>query len=267
MSERLSLTLFAHVCSRPEAELDLAEAALLIAEGCQDGGLPREADLRSTSRSAPHTPGSPVDVARYVRALDELGEGARAKAAHASSDEARLERAIRYVYGDAGFHGNEDDYYDPRNSFLNEVIDRRTGIPITLAVVLVEVCRRAGVDARGVSFPGHFLVRSDTPRGTIVVDPFSGRPLSRDDLRALYARSTGQDGDPPAQLLEPATKVQILTRILNNLRGIYENRGDDLHLRGVLERVQVLVPSDSVRAKVQELGGSTPWRSRGGGLN
>jgi regulator of sirC expression with transglutaminase-like and TPR domain len=245
MSERLSLTLFAHVCSRPEAELDLAEAALLIAETGSPG----------------------LDVARYVRALDELGEGARAKASRASSDEARLERAIRYVYDDAGFHGNEDDYYDPRNSFLNEVIDRRTGIPITLAVVLVEVCRRAGVDARGVSFPGHFLVRSDTPRGTIVVDPFSGRPLSRDDLRALYARSTNQEGDPPAQLLEPATKVQILTRILNNLRGIYENRKDDLHLRGVLERVQVLVPTDSVRAKVKELGGSTPWRSRGGGLN
>src|SRR5262249_40812349 len=238
MSERLSLTLFAHVCARSERDLDLAEAALLIAEA--------------------EAPG--LDVSRYIRALDELGEGARAKGARASSDEARLERTLRYLYEDAGFHGNEDDYYDPRNSFLDEVIDRRTGIPITLAVVLVEVCRRAGVDARGVSFPGHFLGRSDTPRGTIVVDPFPRRPPSRDDLRALYARSTGQEGDPPAQLLEPATKVQILARILANLRGIYEGRGDDLRLRGVLERVQVLAPSEAVRAKVEELGGSTPWR-------
>jgi regulator of sirC expression with transglutaminase-like and TPR domain len=253
MSERLSLTLFAHVCSRPEADLDLAEAALLIA------------DAGSTDHDGGRTPS--VDVSRYVRALDELGEGARAKAARASSDEARLEHALRYVYEDAGFHGNEDDYYDPRNSFLHEVIDRRTGIPITLAVVLLEVCHRAGVDARGVSFPGHFLVRADTPRGTIVVDPFTGRPLSRDDLHALHARATGDEGDPPPRLLEPATKVQILARILNNLRGIYESRKDDIRLRGVLERVQVLAPSEAVRARVEALGGSTPFRSGGGGLN
>jgi regulator of sirC expression with transglutaminase-like and TPR domain len=245
MSERLSLTLFAHVCARPEPELDLAEGALLIAEAEEPG----------------------LDVSRYVRALDDLGEGARAKGARASSDEARLERTLRYLYEDAGFHGNEDDYYDPRNSFLHEVIDRRTGIPITLAVVLMEVCRRAGVDARGVSFPGHFLVRTDTPRGTILVDPFVGRPLSREDLRALHARATGEDRDPPVRLLEPATKVQILARILNNLRAIYEDRKDDLRLRCVLERVQVLSPSEELRVRVEELGGSTPWRSGGGGLN
>src|SRR5262249_24116647 len=166
MSERLSLTLFAHVCARSERDLDLAEAALLIAEA--------------------EAPG--LDVSRYIRALDELGEGARAKGARASSDEARLERTLRYLYEDAGFHGNQDDYYDPRNSFLNEVIDRRTGIPITLALVLTEVCRRAGVDARGVSFPGHFLVRGDTPRGVVIVDPFRGRLLSREEARALHAR-------------------------------------------------------------------------------
>ncbi len=245
MSERLTLTLFAHVCARPEAELDLAEAALLIGEI--------------------GTPG--LDVTRHMAILDDLGRGALAKVAGASSEEARLERAVRYVYEDAGFRGNDGDYYDPGNSFLGDVIDRRTGIPITLAVVLIELCRRAGVEVRGVSFPGHFLVRFDTPRGTIVVDPFAGRPISRDELRALYARSSGDDREPPPRLLEPATKVQILARILNNLRGIYESRNDGERLRAVLERVQVLTPSEALRTRVEALGGSAPWRSRGGGVN
>jgi regulator of sirC expression with transglutaminase-like and TPR domain len=248
MSERLSLTLFAHVCARPEPELDLGEAALLVAEAEYPG----------------------LDVARYVRALDDLARDARDAVAHAPNaggEEARLEQVVRFFYEDAGFHGNDDDYYDPRNSFLHEVIDRRTGIPITLAVVLIEVCRRAGVDARGVSFPGHFLVRMDTQRGTILVDPFAGHPLTRDELRALYARATGEDRDPPPRLLEPATKAQILARILNNLRDIYERRRDNERLRGVLERVHVLAPSEALRQRIAKLGGSTPWRSGGGGVN
>jgi regulator of sirC expression with transglutaminase-like and TPR domain len=245
MNERLGLTLFAHVATRPEAELDLAEAALLIAET--------------------EAPG--VDVVHYTRALDALGRGAAATLAKGATDEQKVERVVRYVFETEGFHGNGDDYYDPRNSFLHEVIERRTGIPITLALVLTEVCRRAGVEARGVSFPGHFLVRTDTARGTILVDPFAGRPLGRDELRALYARSTGDARDPPARLLEPATKAQILVRILNNLRGIYESRHDDARLRAVLERVQVVAPSDDVRRRLEALGGSSPWRARGGGLN
>jgi regulator of sirC expression with transglutaminase-like and TPR domain len=239
MSEQMNLTLFAHVCARPEPELDLAEAALLIAE----------------------TEYPSLDVAAYVRTLDEIGRGARTAVSQAISnmDEARLERAVRYVYEDCGFSGNNDDYYDPRNSFLNDVIDRRTGIPITLAVVLTEICRRAGVDVRGVSFPGHFLVRADMPRGTILVDPFAGRPLTREELRALYARATGEDRDPPPRILEPAPKLQVLARILNNLRSIYENRHDDERLRGVLERLHVVDPSDELRQKIEELGGGTPW--------
>jgi regulator of sirC expression with transglutaminase-like and TPR domain len=245
MSERAGLTLFAHVCARPEAELDLAEAALLVAEAEYPG----------------------LDVARYGRALDELGRGCKAATANGASEEERVGLAVRHLYETAGFHGNQDDYYDPRNSFLNDVIDRKTGIPITLAVVLTEVCRRAGVDARGVSFPAHFLVRADTSRGTILVDPFAGRALSREELRALYARATGQHRDPPANLLEPATKVQILARILNNLRGVYEQRHDDQRLRAVLERLHVLTPSDDLRRRIEALGGGVAWRARGAGLN
>jgi regulator of sirC expression with transglutaminase-like and TPR domain len=245
MPERVGLTLFAHVCARQEAEIDLAEAALLVAEA----EYPR------------------LDVARYVRALDALGRDCKATLARAGSLEERIGRAVRHVYETAGFRGNDADYYDPRNSFLNDVIDRKTGIPITLAVVLIEVCRRAGVEASGVSFPGHFLVRVDTPRGTILVDPFAGRALSRDELRGLYARATGQERDPPARVLEPATKVQILARILNNLSGIYEQRSDEARLRAVLERLHVLTPGDDLRARIEQLGGNVAWRGRPAGVN
>ena len=145
MTARVDLTLFAHLCARPEAELDLAEAALLIA--------------------AAESPG--LDVARYLGLLDELGRRAAAAVSRCAGDEARIERAVGFVYGEAGFHGNDEDYYDPRNSFLNEVLDRRTGIPISLALVLTEICQRAGVEARGVSFPGHFLVRCQVRRSRI----------------------------------------------------------------------------------------------------
>jgi regulator of sirC expression with transglutaminase-like and TPR domain len=245
MSERLSLTLFAHVASRPDAELDLVQAALLVGE----------------------IEGATLDLAPSMQAVEELGRAARVAAAGATSEEARLERILRSVYEGAGFRGNEQDYYDPRNSFLHEVIARRTGIPITLAVLLGEVCRRAGVEVRGVSFPGHFLVRADTPRGILVVDPFAGRLLTRDDLRALFARATGDGGDPPGRMLEPATKAQVLARILHNLRGIYESRHDDDRLRKVLARLQVITPSAELRQKVADLGGSEPFRRGGSGVN
>ncbi|MFT3773632.1 MAG: transglutaminase-like domain-containing protein [Minicystis sp.] len=251
MTARLNLTLFAHVCARPDAELDLAEAALLIAETEYPG----------------------LDVARYTRRLDDLGRGAQTAVARARPgneghlEEARIERMLRFVYEDAGFHGNGEDYYDPRNSFLNDVIDRRTGIPITLAIVLTEICKRAGIKANGVSFPGHFLVRSDTPRGAVLIDPFSGRALSREEVRALYARVTGEDKEPPPRLFDPATKVQILVRMLNNLRGIYEQQGDNARLCAVLERIQVLAPGEGLRKQIEKLGGSEPWRTGGVGVN
>lgn len=251
MTARLNLTLFAHLCARPEAELDLAEAALLVAEAEYPG----------------------LDVRRYIGRLDDLGRGANAAVAKAKPgpeghmEEARIERMLRFVYEDAGFHGNDEEYYDPRNSFLNDVIDRRTGIPITLAVVLTEICRRAGIEARGVSFPGHFLVRSDTPRGAVLIDPFAGRALAREELKALYSRVTGEDREPPPRLFDPATKVQILVRMLNNLRGIYEQQGDNVRLCAMLERIQAISPGEGLRKQIERLGGNEPWRAGGAGLN
>jgi regulator of sirC expression with transglutaminase-like and TPR domain len=224
---------FAHVASRPEPELDLAQAALLIAE--------------------PEYPG--LDISRYVDQLDDLGAVARRRLAGSERSAVHcLGHINRLLYEELGFRGNHDDYYDPRNSFLNEVLDRRIGIPITLAVVLLEVCRRAGVEARGVSFPGHFLVRAPDASGPLFVDPFRGQLLSRAQLRTLYRETTGQEREPDPRVLEPALKSQILVRMLGNLRGIYNSRGDGPRLRDVLERIQLLAPSDDVRGELERLG-------------
>jgi len=246
MTSSVDLTLFAHVAARPEAQLDLAQASLLVAESEYRG----------------------LDVARYIRMLDDLARQARLEIARASAVASRpkgppVEHLLRFMYEEIGFHGNTADYFDPRNSFLNQVIERKVGIPITLAIVLMEVGRRTGIDVHGVSFPGHFLVRMEGPRGPTFIDPFDGRILGKEDLRALFVRATGEPRDPDSRLLEPASKRQILVRILNNLRGIYSTRGDHDRLRGVLERMDVLAPSEELRGQLLELGGSTPWPSGG----
>jgi len=245
MSDELSLTLFAHLCAAPER--NFAEAALVIAEIERPG----------------------LDTARYLGILDDLGEGIRRAVRPGSDPEANeplLAPAARWLHGEAGFHGTEQDYYDPRNSLLDQVLDRRTGIPITLAFVLIEACRRAGIGAEGVSFPAHFLVRS-APHGKLLIDPFTGRLLGRDDVRGLYARATGDSRDPPARLLGPATPTQILLRMLANLRGIYASRDDVPHMRAVLERMNVLSPSEDLAREIARLGGGAkPFRpaARGG---
>jgi regulator of sirC expression with transglutaminase-like and TPR domain len=240
MSSRADLTLFAHFAQRPEAELDLARAALLIAE-------PEYPDL---------------DLEHYSSTLDRIGDEARARLERPGPrGELPLRRVTAYLHDELGFRGNADDYYDPRNSFLNEVIDRRVGIPITLAIVILHAAARAGVDAHGVSFPGHFLVRTPVATGARFVDPFDGQLLDAQGLRRLMARATGEEREPDARLLEPATKRQILMRMLNNLRGVYAARGDEERLRGVLERMQVLEPTDELGRALERLAPPKPGRT------
>jgi regulator of sirC expression with transglutaminase-like and TPR domain len=235
MSTRAELALFAHVACRPEAELDLAQAALLIGESERPG----------------------LDVAHYLERLAAFGAEARERLSGRAVDD--LHAILELLYGEHGFAGNDADFHDPRNSYLDQVLDRKLGIPITLAVVLVETCRHAGVEARGVSFPGHFLVRLPSPRGPLFVDPFAGRLLARADLRALTARHVGGAArDPDPRLLEPASKLQTLVRILNNLRGIWAARGDRERLRDVLERMELLAPSEDTRRQLAALGVAAP---------
>lgn len=155
-----------------------------------------------------------------------------------------------YLYVVCGFHGTKADYYDPRNSFVNEVLERRTGIPITLAVVYIEVARRLGVDAMGVGFPGHFLVRlgarEDDPSGLhnepVIVDPFNqGKLLDERALTQLLRRAKVR-APLSSEMLEPARTRHVVARMLMNLRGIYTGRGDKQRLLLVLDRLIDLLP-------------------------
>lgn len=175
-----------------------------------------------------------LDAAPYLARLDAMGLEAATRIASRGLDprtagaHGLVAELNRYLFEDQGFSGNRKRYDDPRNSFLNEVLDRRTGIPITLALVYLEVARRAGVRIVGVNFPGHFLVRCPSRHSAagfgedLIVDPFHGGALlSESDCRRLLEKHIGTDAAFDPALLAPATKPQILTRMLLNLKRIY----------------------------------------------
>ena len=145
-----------------------------------------------------------------------------------------------FVFRELGFVGNERQYEDPRNSFLNEVLDRRTGIPITLALVYMELARRAGVDVTGVNFPGRFLLRSSA----LIIDPFGGGViLTEARCRELFHEQAGEDAEWHARLLARATKPQILLRMLLNLKQSYVRMYSFPQARNVMELLLALDPS------------------------
>jgi len=215
------LTRFAEVVARDELALD--HAALLI--GAWD----------YPERDLDHYRSTLDDIAKRVVPAVERAHGG-AERAHAISD---------YLFRSLGFTGNADDYYDPRNSFLCEVMDRRRGIPISLSVLYLEVARRVGVLAQGVNFPGHFLVRAATEDAWLFLDPYSGgQEMSPSALETLLRKTT-----TPTAVLEPsviaaASKRQILARMLVNLAGIYGRNGDLPRSLDVLERLAILEPAN-----------------------
>lgn len=184
-----------------------------------------------------------LDVEEVLVRLDRLGERVRARAP-APERAASILSGVRHVLvEEEGLRGNERDYHDPRNSFLNEVLERKVGIPISLSVVWMEVARRAGLRLDGVGFPGHFLVKYVSPGGTeIFVDPFNaGELLSADECVARYrARTGGRDLD--RRYLDAVAPRQILARMLHNLRRVYLERRDDVRAYWVLDRILMLTP-------------------------
>jgi regulator of sirC expression with transglutaminase-like and TPR domain len=185
------------------------------------------------------------DVDNYRNQLDVIAEIAAPFVSQASSGILRARAISDCLFDRLGFHGNTDDYYDPRNCFLADVLDRRTGIPISLSVLYLEVARRLGVLAQGVNFPGHFLVRVAIEDAWLFLDPFThGRTLTPSDLEALLRKTT-----TPSAVLEPsviaaASKRQIVARMLVNLAGIYGRNGDLPRSLDVLERLAVLEPAN-----------------------
>ena len=154
----------------------------------------------------------------------------------------------RYFFQDLGFAGNVNDYYDPRNSYLHEVLAMRRGIPITLALIYIELATQVGLSARGVSFPGHFLVKLRAGKGEVVIDPMSGQSLSRSELeeRLLpYRRSRGLTGEfevPLGLFLQAAAPRDVIARLLRNLKEIHRTAEDWPRLLAVCERLVVLLP-------------------------
>lgn len=181
-----------------------------------------------------------LETTPYLALLDRMGEEAAARigpTGHAPS-ETTLKAFNEYFYDELGFTGNRERYDDPRNSFLNEVLNRRTGIPISLAVVYLEVARRAGMRMAGVNFPGHFLLRAPQPTGVrrsdevTIVDPFhAGAFLSEADCRQLLRQHVGDHAAFDRSLLEPATRTQIIIRILVNLKRLYVRMRSFPHAR------------------------------------
>jgi regulator of sirC expression with transglutaminase-like and TPR domain len=213
----LDVALFAHVVYRPEEELDLGQAALLIAE-------PEYPDL---------------NIAEYLHDLDQLAVAAHARLEGLSEGSARASALVQHLLEGEGFRGNLTEYDDARNSFLNEVLDRRLGIPITLAVVMIEVARRLNIPLRGIYFPGHFLVGTEGRR-PLLIDPFTGQSLTAPHLAELLERIYGQRRSPRPDEVQPATKHSILLRMLHNLRNIYMRQGDGARQRLAEERIRVL---------------------------
>lgn len=190
-----------------------------------------------------------LDVDRLLARLDRLAAPLLARELPLLPPEEQADILAEYLYEQVGFRGNEQDYYDPRNSLLPDVLDRKLGIPISLALVYCEIAQRAGVFARGVSFPGHFLVRVDSPRGgevPVVVDPFfGGRRLDGPGLQRLLERSAPSHQLDPASHLAPAGARPMLVRMLINLKWIYSARGDFARAMLALDRIVSLMPDSA----------------------
>jgi len=216
---------FAELVSRDQ--FDLAEASLMLAQDVYPA----------------------LDIAAYVARLDAAAATVKRNVAGDAYAEQKIQALNQCLFSELGYSGNIDDYYDPRNSYLNEVIDRRTGIPITLSIVYIEVGRRIGLNLKGVSFPGHFLVKLSVRRGQLVLDPFlAGEVQSEAELRQRLAKVL-----PPAaaekasldQYLEAATPRQIVARVLRNLKNIYMQEGKLENALDVMHRMLLVVPESA----------------------
>jgi regulator of sirC expression with transglutaminase-like and TPR domain len=212
---------FRRSVERPDDRIDLARAALEIARDDYPN----------------------LDVGAYLSRIDQLAVAVRQRMGEGSSVY-RTIAALNYVlFQEQGFHGNRENYYDPKNSFLNEVIERKSGIPITLSIVYIEVAERIGLSLRGIGFPGHFLVKYTGVDEEIVIDPFnSGEIKSEESLSKLLDHLHRGKLALHRDLLDPVTKKQILKRVLNNLKMIYLREDNFVKSLAVLQRLLILDP-------------------------
>jgi regulator of sirC expression with transglutaminase-like and TPR domain len=191
-----------------------------------------------------------VDVQGSLAAIDALAARLKKRLAADTGALQKLRYLNRYFFHELGFAGNINDYYTPDNSYVHRVLDTRRGIPITLALIYIEIAQHIGLEARGVSFPGHFLIKVKMPQGEVVIDPFTGQSLSRDDLEerlAPHRRRQGLEGEyevPLGLFLQTATPRAILARMLRNLKEIHRDAEDWARLLKVQQRLVIVLPED-----------------------
>jgi regulator of sirC expression with transglutaminase-like and TPR domain len=228
MDAEASLQEFAREVARPDGDIDLARAALLVAR-----------------HEYPE-----LDIDDYLDRLSALARGADLDTADPL---ARVHRLREHLFEEQGFSGNAEDYYDPRNSYLNDVLDRRRGIPITLSLVLIAVGSRLGLRLEGIGLPGHFIIGARVGGDHLLLDPFNGGVvLTGEACVDLVARAVGRPVELTAEHFAPVTNRQFLKRLLANLKGAYWRREAWQHVVGIIDLLLLLNPSD---------GGE--WRDRG----
>jgi regulator of sirC expression with transglutaminase-like and TPR domain len=214
------------LADNPDAPLDLAELSLRLARD-------EYPDL---------------DVEAYLSELAGMAHEARPYLR--GGLEERVHGLCRYLFHEMGFRGNTQEYYDPRNSYLNQVLDRRTGIPITLSAVAIAVGTRAGLEVAGVGLPGHFVARAAGNGRAVVFDPFhGGRCLTPEQCAVLVEQVTGQPFAATPEQLRPVPLAAVVFRMLNNLKAVYLRAGDFPRAVRVLERLRQLTPHDPLQAR------------------
>ena len=213
---------FAREMERPEEELRLARAALLIAR-----------------EEYPQLP-----LNRYLVRLDVLAEEVRDRLGSETAPALVLAETLRHLFAVRRYRGNVKNYHDPHNSFLNDVLDRRLGIPLTLGIVLLEVGWRLGLPMEGVNFPGHFLVRYKGDAVEFLIDPFhKGKVSLRSGAQKILDRQHGGVVQLDDHHLKTADKQDMIVRLLLNLKGIYHRTRDDARALAAVERILIVRPT------------------------
>jgi regulator of sirC expression with transglutaminase-like and TPR domain len=219
---------FAEMASGPDDHIELDRGALLIA--------------------AEEYPSLSPEV--YLARLDELARQTSSRFSSGDDAATQILKTRDYLFSELGFSGNTQDYFDARNSFLNDVIDRREGIPITLSVVFIEIAKRLDLPLLGVGLPGHFIVRFNGPQGVLFLDPFrAGREITETDCREMVSGMYGGAVAFHPSFLRAVNQRQILSRMLQNLKGIYSNSREYAKLFDVAERAILLRPGDATHCR------------------
>jgi regulator of sirC expression with transglutaminase-like and TPR domain len=209
-----------------------------------DDGFP----LLEAAISLAHDEYPDLDVQQALGEVDQMQARLKRRIPVDAPPMHRLRVLNQFFFNSLGFGGNVNNYYDPDNSYINQVLRTRRGIPISLAVVWLELAQGLGLSARGVAFPGHFMVKVNLPKGQVVINPFDGASLSRDELAERlepFRRKSGlvDEFEVPLGLYLQATPPRaIIARMLRNLKEIYKSQKDWPRQIAVLDRLTILLP-------------------------